>query len=88
MKFSYHLDQTVNLELVTSAGSKEEKISLSEKFDELKMNFADYNVIFSYSFEKMMHDRWIESDTGWKIHLSRGLDLYQKPDSELALGVC
>ncbi len=34
-----------------------------------------------------MHDRWIESDMGWKIILSRGLDFIQKPEAKFALGL-
>lgn len=27
------------------------------------------------------HDRWIRTDTGWRINLGRGLDIFQKSDS-------
>ena len=26
------------------------------------------------------HDRWIRTDTGWRINLGRGLDIFQKSD--------
>ena len=78
---------TLQLDLVTSASSKSEKVELTEKFNELKTSLAKDNIIFSYSFGKSMHDRWIESDTGWKILLSRGLDFIQKPEAKLALGL-
>ena len=78
---------TLQLDLVTSAGSNSEKIELSAKFDELKTSLANENIIFTYNFGKNMHDRWIESDTGWKILLSRGLDFTQKPDAKFALGL-
>ena len=78
---------TLQLELETSTGSKSDEIDLSAKFDELKTNLAKENIIFSYNFGKYMHDRWIESDTGWKIILSRGLDFIQKPEAKFALGL-
>ena len=33
-----------------------------------------------------IHDRWIETDTGWRIILGRGLDIFQKPDDKFTLG--
>jgi len=77
----------LQLKIVTSAGSKNEKIELASTFDELKTSFKKDNIIFSYNFGKSMHDRWIESDTGWKILLSRGLDFIQKPEAKFALGL-
>lgn len=33
------------------------------------------------------HDRWIRTDTGWRINLGRGLDIFQKSDGDwFALG--
>jgi len=26
------------------------------------------------------HDRWIRTDTGWRVNLGRGLDIFQKSD--------
>ncbi|MFC1533222.1 BREX system Lon protease-like protein BrxL [Thermodesulfobacteriota bacterium] len=78
---------TLHLDLITAVGSNSERIELTDKFDELKTNLANENVIFSYSFGKKMHDRWIESDTGWRIILSRGLDFIQKPEAKFALGL-
>ena len=78
--------ETIKLELITSADSKNDKIELSAKFNELKENLEKDKIIFSYSFGKTMHDRWILTDTGWKIILSRGLDFIHKPDAKLALG--
>ena len=77
---------TIKLELLTAADSKNEKIELSKQFDELKQNLENDNIIFSYSLGKNMHDRWILSDTGWKIILSRGLDFIHKPDAKLSIG--
>ena len=34
----------------------------------------------SYRFDDTIHDREIITDTGWKIILGRGLDIFQKYD--------
>jgi len=36
--------------------------------------------------QKDLHDRWIETDTGWRIILGRGLDLFLKPEGKFTLG--
>ena len=76
----------VELALVTGADSSEHERSLSSKFDELKESLAQDHVTFTYSFQKDLHDRWIETDTGWRIILGRGLDLFQKPEGKFTLG--
>jgi ATP-dependent Lon protease len=35
-------------------------------------------VRFTYTFDTHAHDRWIDTDTGWRITLGRGLDFFQK----------
>ncbi len=35
---------------------------------------------WEYKLSKEMHDRYIETDTGWRIALGRGLDIYQPCD--------
>ena len=36
-------------------------------------------VKFEYEFDSRERERWIEFDTGWKIILGKGLDLYRSP---------
>lgn len=45
--------------------------------DDKKIIFS--MVEFTWDF-KADHDRWILLDNGWKILLSRGLDIYEKFD--------
>lgn len=33
-----------------------------------------------------LHDRWIEADTGWRIILGQGLDIFQRPEDKFSLG--
>jgi len=44
-----------------------------------------YGVELQWEFDHLIHDRSIEVDTGWKILLGRGLDIYQRYDSRDAL---
>jgi ATP-dependent Lon protease len=76
----------LQLALVTSAESNEQERTLSSKFDELQSSLEQDRIIFAYSFDKDKHDRWIETDTGWRIILGRGLDIFQKPEGKFTLG--
>ena len=76
----------VALALVTGADSGEHERILASKFEELKTSLEQDHVKFTYSFQKDLHDRWIETDTGWRIILGRGLDLFQKPEGKFTLG--
>lgn len=77
---------TLHLALETSAESNGQEAGLSAKFDELKSSLEQHRVTFAYSFDKDKHDRWIEADTGWRIILGRGLDIFQKPEGRFTLG--
>ena len=48
-----------------------------DTFDELKNELEAVGISFSYYFDAD-HDRNICLDNGWKIVLSRGLDIYEK----------
>ena len=56
------------------------------KLDELKTGLSRDHIDFNYAFNENLHDRWIETDTGWRIILGRGLDIFQKPDDKFTLG--
>jgi len=73
------------LDLVTGYESYQEA-ELKEKLEELKKGLKKDSIQFDYSFDNNLHDRWIETDTGWKIILGRGLDIFQKPDDRFTLG--
>jgi len=79
-------DGALQLELVTSTDSPEQEAELSSKFEELKNSLVEDNVSFDYSFDNDRHDRYIETDTGWRIILGRGLDIFQKPEGKFTLG--
>ena len=39
---------------------------------------ASVGIKFNVEWDETIHDRSIKSDTGWKILLGRGLDIFQK----------
>lgn len=57
---------------------------IDEQVDELntlQTVFGQLGIVFTYEFDESGHDRSIVSDTGWRIILGRGLDIYQPFDS-------
>ena len=70
-------DQRVEVELITS----EEEFSLEKQqefFEQIQKNCLPSGILFSWKFEDGIHARHIVTDTGWKILLDRGLDVFQK----------
>ena len=54
------------------------KITLHHKnFATIKTSCFAMGIKFSYRFDDSIHARSITTDTGWKISLDRGLDIYQ-----------
>ncbi len=76
----------LQLELITGADSKIQEADLSAKFEELKESLAQDKIILIYGFDNSKHDRSIETNTGWRIILGRGLDIFQKPEGKFTLG--
>lgn len=70
-------DRRVEVELITS----EEEFSPArqqEFFEQIQKNCLPSGILFSWKFEDAIHARHIVTDTGWKILLDRGLDVFQK----------
>ena len=76
---------TVKLDLVTGYDDYQ-KSELKRKMDDLQSGLIRDHIDFNYTFDNNLHDRWIETDTGWRIILGRGLDIFQKPDDKFTLG--
>ncbi len=88
ISFCEILDTTngpVQLELLTGYDEYSES-ETREKLDQLKKGLSNNNIEFNYELNEKLHDRWIESDTGWRIILGRGLDIFQKPVDKFTLG--
>jgi hypothetical protein len=75
----------IKLEVITMADSNEQELINSEKFNGLKKHLIKDRILFTYKFDKTGHDRWIETDIGWRIDLSRGLDIFQKPEDTIII---
>lgn len=78
-------DDVLKVDLVTGCDLYQ-KTEISQKLDELKTGLSRDHIDFTYAFDDNLHDRWIEADTGWRIILGRGLDIFQKPDDKFTLG--
>ena len=78
-------EDTLKVNLVTACDAYQEA-ELRDKLGELKIGLSRDHIEFDYIFDNNLHDRWIETDTGWKIILGRGLDIFQKPDDKFTLG--
>lgn len=78
------VDEVIWLEIVT--WNSEEFYAISKGyFDEVVQSVSNLNIELSYRFEEH-HDRYIESDNGWKIILGRGLDIFKRSEGRFTLG--
>ncbi len=68
--------EEISIELHTQ--NEDENIpDMIDIFDDLAAELETYGVEFTYHFDAD-HDRFIQLDNGWKIVLSRGLDIFDK----------
>jgi ATP-dependent Lon protease len=79
-------DDTINVHLVTSSDDQIQRDEQVKKLENLKENISQYGITLTYEFDNAIHDRYIQTDSGWNIRLGRGLDIFQKPESWYALG--
>ena len=72
-------DEEIELHVVTWNEPDEMIQESTENLDEITETIFDMGIKMTYEFNPNAHDRFIQSDNGWKIILGRGLDIYQKP---------
>ncbi|MCR5455103.1 MAG: BREX system Lon protease-like protein BrxL [Bacteroidales bacterium] len=66
----------LKIKLITN--EDDDKIpELIDNLDDIKDDLISYGIEFEYEFRDF-HDRCIITDTGWKIILGRGLDIFEK----------
>ena len=71
-------DHSEELSIEVHTQNDDDKVpEMIDTFDELKDELAAVGIEFSYYFDAD-HDRNISLDNGWKISLSRGLDIFEK----------
>jgi hypothetical protein len=56
------------------------------KLQSIKRSLQAVQVELESRSDTSLHDRSIRTDTGWIIHLGRGLDIYKKPEDFCAVG--
>jgi ATP-dependent Lon protease len=86
MSFIEIMEDDVEINLVTAAESMEHEVELAEKLDQVKESATNKKIRFSYSFDSVKHDRFITTDTGWRITLGRGLDIFHRIENRYSLG--
>ncbi len=74
------------IELLTTAENPTQQADAEQKLEDLRETLADCDVAFSYRFVDQAPDREIRTDTGWRIQIDRGLEIYQGPLSKLRIG--
>ena len=69
----------VIVKLITSEEVENEELTSKqlEFLTKVRTGAAAAGVHFEFTFDKAIHDRSITTDTGWKILLGRGLDIFQ-----------
>ena len=73
----------VRVQLQTSADDMSPQ-SQEGYLTQIQQSVAEAGINFTYAFADNLHDRIIEADTGWKIVLGRGLDIFQYHDAKNA----
>ena len=73
------VEDTVNLHLITIADDKTPQNQL-EFFEQIQLSAQTAGVVFTWEFDitETIHARSIVTDSGWKILLDRGLDIFQQ----------
>jgi len=74
-------EDSVNLHLITIADDREPERQ-SDFFKQIQLSAQSAGVVFTWEFDasETIHARSIVTDTGWKISLDRGLDIFQQYD--------
>lgn len=69
----------LEVKLITSENTDgdDKTVKQLEFLVKIKQSAAAAGIDFDVSFEKGIHDRSIVTDTGWRINLGRGLDIFQ-----------
>ena len=73
------VEDNVHIHLKTIADDREPEKQL-EFFQQIQLSAQNADVTFTWEFDttETMHARSIVTDTGWKISLDRGLDIFQQ----------
>ena len=70
----------VNVRLVTKRNEPQYLQAQLDDLNEIAATYSRLGINLTYEFNEAKHDRHIITDTGWKITIGRGLDIFQKFD--------
>eukprot|EP01112_Ceratiomyxa_fruticulosa_P018888 TRINITY_DN6106_c0_g1_i1.p1 TRINITY_DN6106_c0_g1~~TRINITY_DN6106_c0_g1_i1.p1 ORF type:complete len:378 (+),score=67.66 TRINITY_DN6106_c0_g1_i1:196-1329(+) len=76
----------LTIKLATYYESTEQRDDMDVHFSEISQSLQTYNTKLVIEYNPALHDRKIQTDTGWIIKLGRGLDIYQKSVSQFSVG--
>jgi ATP-dependent Lon protease len=74
------VEDEIDLHLVTWNEPDDMLQESTNSLTEIANSLFDSGIRLTFEFNPNIHDRFIKSDTGWKIILGRGLDIYQRPE--------
>ena len=78
-------DENLRVDLVTKCEAYQMD-EVTRRLDELRDSLSRADIDFNFIFDQTLHDRSVETDTGWQIILGRGLDIFQKLDDKFSVG--
>ena len=73
-------EDEIAIHLVTWNEPEEMLQESTEHLNEIANSLFDSGIKLTFEFNPNIHDRFIKCDSGWKIILGRGLDIYQRPE--------
>ena len=56
-------------------------------FEQIAEAYAPECIAFTWEYLDNLHDRWIDTNTGWHIIMGRGLDIFQQFDGRNAFSI-
>lgn len=76
----------VEVHLITKHSEYQDS-NQEEYFRQIESSCSKIGITFTYEIDDTIHDRYIQSDNGWKIIPGRGLDIFQKFDDKDAFAL-
>lgn len=87
MLLEFH-DPSKELHVSLKTTRQEDNDKQEENFETMKREFERVGILFDWSYESQnLHARHIITDTGWKISLDRGLDIFRYYDTSNAFSL-
>ncbi len=76
--------EEINVHLTTDFGDYN-RFEIEDNLNKIQDDLMKVDIVFTYEFDtsRTLHARSISTDTGWKISLDRGLDIFQRFESGL-----